>query len=80
MGASSTIWSGKVRPSGCTAQYATVVMPTPPAAIERWCCTSAWVGAPPGAMPSLVADLTMRLRSFREPSVHGVSALWNSAE
>ena len=46
------ICSANVRPSGETAQYATVESPTPPAASARWCSTSASDGTPPGHMPS----------------------------
>ncbi|MNT86016.1 hypothetical protein D3C72_2262560 [compost metagenome] len=67
-------WCEKVRPSSATAAYATVVMPTPPAASSRWCLTSASVGRPCGVMPSLAPALIKRLRSVSGPMRTGVNA------
>src|SRR3546814_19279765 len=50
-------------------------MPTPPAAMRRWCSTSIFDGTPPLAMPSLVVDLMKRLRSVSGPILSGVKAL-----
>ena len=59
-----------VRPPGLTAQYATVVIPTPPAACARW--NSIVVGYQcVGRAPSKVADLIVRLRNEIGPSLAG---------
>src|SRR6478735_8954006 len=64
---------GSVRPASDTAQYATVVMPTPPAAGRRWYLIRSSVTSASGVAASKVADLMMRLRSVTGPSLAGVN-------
>ena len=72
-GLSSTIWCPSVVPARVTAQYATVVMPTPPAANRRWNSMSSGVTTRLGVRPSNVAALMMRLRSVTGPSRAGAN-------
>src|SRR6185312_8465595 len=62
-----------VRPPCETAQYATVVMPTPPAAGSRWYSMRSSLTSAPGVRASKVADLMMRLRNVMGPSFAGAS-------
>jgi hypothetical protein len=64
-----------VRPSGLTARYATVVIPTPPAACRRWKSISAGVTSASGVRPSNVAALTIRLGTVTGPSRAGANTV-----
>src|SRR6185436_16374165 len=48
------------------------VIALPPAAIDSWNCTSDFVGVPPRARPSFVADFMKRLRRVSGPSLSGL--------
>ena len=67
-GLSSVSWCPSVLPARVTAQYATVVIPTPPAATCRWNSMRSSVTTRRGVRPSKVAALMMRLRSVSGPS------------
>src|SRR5579871_2829591 len=54
-------------------------MPTPPAAMASWNCTSRLEAVPPLALPSLVADLMKRLRRVSGPMRSGVKARFSLA-
>jgi hypothetical protein len=74
-----TIWPGALAPSGETQQYATVVMPTPPAANARWNSIRSSVTKPSGERPSDVAALMTLLRSVNGPSWTGPNGSGDSA-
>ncbi|GAA3104820.1 hypothetical protein GCM10020001_022900 [Nonomuraea salmonea] len=62
-----------VLPSGLTAQYATVVIATPPSANARWKSMSASDTSACGVRPSNVAALMILLRNRSGPSLAGAN-------